>query len=198
MATIEENLQILIEQKAAIKAALAAKGKEPTEKLKTYAGLINELENEEQTTYVLTNSDGTKRAYAVKNKDEAITLTAQCDDIRLGSTAITNVGYTEGTKDIPAYHSQTGRQIIQAGAIVKIPIIDYDYTKFQATIAKYNTSINDSLNVYISTIDNGVYRAGTTEKIADITKDTENETINLGITVNEKSVLRYFTMREEA
>lgn len=198
MATIAENLQILVEQKAAIKAALENRGKEPTDKLSTYAGLINELENADQISYVLTNADGTQRAYAVTSGEEAIHLTATANDIRQNTSAITDEGYTEGTKDIPAYHSNTGKKIIQAGSEISITIDRYDYTEFQAILCKYGTSVTDSVEVFAATIDDSVYKACATDKLADITTDGETTTINLGITADTKTVLRYFTMREES
>ena len=197
MATIAENLQTLVEQKAAIKAALDNKGKEPTDVLKTYAGLIDELENDEQNTYVITNADGTQRAYAVKSSETPVTLTATANDIRLGTTAVTNEGYTEGKKDIPAYQTRAGRKIIQAGEKVTLDLVDYDYTKIQATLATYNESITQSTTVVSVTVDNTIYAVGTTTKQADITKNDSLQTVDFGITADVKSVLRYFIMREE-
>lgn len=197
MATIAENLQILLDQKAAIKAALENKGKAPTEQLGTYAGLIDELENEEQISYVLTTADGEKRAYAVTTAEEAIKLTATENDIRLNTCAITDTGYTEGKKDIPAYHTQTGKKIVQAGAAVSITLADYKFTHIHAMLSKFNTNIVNSVHVYANVIEGVLYEANSNTKLADITVDDATQTINLGITADEKSVLRYFTMREE-
>ena len=66
------------------------------------------------------------------------------------------------------------------------------------TIASYNTNINDSTSVNYVSVNNAMYEAKSTTKLEDIVVDTENETINLGINVTEKSVLRYFVVREEA
>lgn len=197
MATVAENLQILVDQKAAIRAALESKGKEPTEKLSTYAGLINELENDEQNTYVLTNADGTQRVYAVKSSDTAVTLTATENDIRLGATAVTNTGYTEGTKDIPAYHTQEGRKIVLAGNKISLTLDTYDYTNMQAILTAYNTNVSESVAAYAVVIGGVVYSANETTKLADVTIDDNTQTINFGITADEKTVLRYFIMREE-
>lgn len=197
MATIAENLQTLVDQKAAIKAVLEEKGKDPTDELGTYPTLISELDNEEQISYVLATSDGTQRAYSQLSSKTPITLTATADDIRLNTSAITDVGYTEGTKDIPAYHTQTGRKIIEANSGVSLTLHKYDYTKLHVTLAKYNTSITDSVEVVASSVDDAVYEAKATTKLADITIDANTETINFGITADVKSVLRYFIMKEE-
>lgn len=197
MATIAENLQTLLDQKAAIKAALENKGKAPTEELGTYAGLIDTLENEEQISYVLTNGDGSARAYAVKSAEEAITLTATENDIRKATTAITDKGYTEGQKDIPAYHTQTGKKIVQAGATVSITLEDYEFTHIHAMLSTFDTNIAGSVSVYANVVEGALYAANSNTKLADLTIDAETSTINLGITAENKSVLRYFLIREE-
>lgn len=197
MATIFENLQTLVEQKAAIKSALEAKGKEPTDKLSTYPELINELDNEEQVSYVLSNADGSQKIYAQLSSREPIKLTARANDIRLNTSAITNEGYTEGTKDIPAYHTSYGYKLLPAGKEVKLTIHDADYKKLMVSIAPFNSSVNESVSVNYTSIDDSVYEAKTTTKVSNITKDLSTETINFGITVTEKSVLRFFIVKEE-
>ena len=197
MGTIYDKLNHLKNSKNAIKAALEAKGKEPTEALSTYAQSITELDNEEQVSYVLANADGTQKVYAQLSSKDPITLTATENDIRLGSTAITNEGYIEGAKDIPAYYSSYGEKVLQAGEEATITIHEYDYKSLMVTIAPYNTNIDGSTAIKYVSVDNAIYEAKDTTKLGDITTDTENERINLGISVTEKSVLRYFVVREE-
>ena len=197
MSTIADKLNLLLENKNAIKAVLEEKGKEPSDVLSTYAQSISELDNEEQVSYVLSNADGSKKIYAQLSSKEPITLTATENDIRLGSTAITNEGFVEGTKDIPAYYSWTGKKIIQAGSAVTISIPKYQYTQLLVTLSNYNTSISESVEVVATNIEDEMYEAKTTTKLADITLDDATETIDLGITADVKSVLRYFTMKEE-
>jgi hypothetical protein len=197
MSTIVDKLNLLLENKNAIKAILEEKGKEPSDVLSTYAQSISELDNEEQVSYVLSNSDGSKKIYAQLSSKEPITLTATENDIRLGSTAITNEGFVEGTKDIPSYHSWTGKKIIQAGSAVTISIPKYQYTQLLVTLSNYNTSISKSVEVVATNIEDEMYEAKTTTKLADITLNDATETIDLGITADVKSVLRYFTMKEE-
>lgn len=199
MATIAENLQTLFEQKAAIKAALQKKGKPCTEELCTYAGLIEELENEEQISYVLTNADGTQRALAVKAAEEPITLTATENDIRKATTAITDKGYTEGQKDIPSYNTKIGVRVIQANTDVVLPESKkYDYTEIQATLAVFNASLSASVQVDRVTVDDALYMANSTTKLADLIKDHENEQVDFGVTNGDKiAVMRYTIIREE-
>ena len=197
MSTIADKLNLLLESKKAIKEVLEAKDKAPSDVLSTYAQSISELDNEEQVSYVLANADGTQKIYAQLSSKEPITLTATENDIRLGSTAITNVGYTEGAKDIPAYHSMYGKKIIQAGQEASLTNYEYDYKNLMVTIAPYNSSIGESTSINYVSVDDAMYEAKNVAKLADITKDASSETINLGITVTEKSVLRYFVVREE-
>lgn len=199
MATIAENLQTLLDQKAAIKAALENKGKAPTEELGTYAGLIDTLENEEQISYVLTNGDGSARAYAVKSAEEAITLTATENDIRQNTTAITDKGYTEGQKEIPSYNTKIGVRVIEANTDIVLPESKkYDYTEIQATLAIFDTSLSASVQVDRVTVDDALYTANSTTKLADLTKDHENEQVDFGVTNGDKiAVMRYTIIREE-
>lgn len=196
MATIAENLQTLIDQKAAIKASLENQGKEPTEELGTYAELIDTLENPDEVTYCVT-VDGENKKYAQLYRSEKVTLTATANDIRIDTSAITDTGYTEGTKDIPVYHSRYGKKILLSGKEAVISNPEYDYKELMASIATYNSSTTDSVSVQYSSVDNALYEAKTTTKVSDITKDSTNLQINLGTTVSEKSVLRYFVTREE-
>lgn len=151
-----------------------------------------------QVTYALTNADGTQRAYAVLESEAPVTLTATNNDIRSGTTAITNTGYTEGTKDIPAYYSGCGEVFVQAGATAIINDLEYDYKYLMVTMAPFNTSVSESTAVKYVSVENAMYEANATEKLADITIDTVNQQVNLGIIAEELSVLRYFIVREEA
>lgn len=197
MATIAENLQTLVNNKAAIKAALEKKEKNPSDVLGSYAELIEELDNEEQVSYVLTNADGTQKVYAQLSSKEPVTLTAGANDIRLNTSAITNDGYTEGTKDIPAYFATYGRKFVLADNEVTLTSPEFNYKNIMVTIAPFNSSVDESVEVNYASIDDSMYEANSTTKVSDITVDLENETIHFGITVSELSVLRYFVVREE-
>lgn len=195
--TIADKLQKVLDYKNAIKDSLEVKGKEPTESLGTYAGLINELDNEEQVSYVLTNANGTKKVFAQLSSKDPITLTATENDIRQNTSAITNTGYTEGTKEIPSYYSSYGYKFVLAGKEATLVIHEADYKNLMVTIAPYNSSAENSVAIKYASVDNSMYETNSTSKISNITKDTENEEIKLGVTVSEKSVLRYFVVREE-
>ena len=201
MRTLAENLQLLVDNKKALKAKLEEKGKAPSDNLSEYADLIEELDNEEQVSYVLETADG-GQAFAQLSSEEPITLTASENDIRLNTSAITDKGYTEGKKDIPAYYSEQGMRVVKANAKISLPAKNhnvYDYTKFQSTLALYNTSMSASVQVDKVTIDDSVYKANTTEKLSDLTIDHANTAVDFGITNgNTNAVMRYFIMKEEA
>lgn len=198
MRTLAENLQLLVDNKRALKATLEEKGKAPSDNMSEYAALVGEMDNEEQVSYVLETADGGK-AFAQLSSENPITLTASENDIRLNTSAITNKGFTEGSKDIPAYHSERGIKVIQANAKVELTRDTYDYTKFQATLALFNTSVADSVQVDRVTVDDSVYTANTTSKLSDLVKDHENGRIDFGINNGTKiSLMRFFIMREEA
>lgn len=163
-------------------------------------GLVGTKPVDETEVYILNTGDGTQIAMASVLSEENTVATATENDIRSGTTAYTERGYTEGTKDIPAYHTTTGYRIVPANTEFKIPLLDgdnYDYTKFQAMIMPWNTTLEDSVAVDRVVIEDKVYMAGSTEVVSTVTKDDENKSILLGLTNGETPmVIRYFTYKE--
>ena len=196
MATIEENLQALRDIKAGIKTSLENQNKEPTDSFASYSGLVDDLENPDDITYCVT-LDGENKAYAQLYGQEEITLTATANDIRINTSAITGNGYTEGEKEIPSYFSSYGYKIVPANSEATLTIHECDYKKLMVTIATYDSSASESVSVDYTSVEDSMYESKSATKVADITKDVDNEVIKLGITVTAKSVLRYFVTREE-
>ena len=194
--TIAEKLQIVLEQKKAIKTALENQGKSPSDDFSTYAKIIDTLENPDQVTYCVT-VDGENKTYAVLYGEERAELTATPNDIRLGTVAITNKGITEGEKDIPAYYSRYGVRKFTKGKEVKISTPEYDYKSLMASIATFNKSLSESTYINIASVGDAMYECKSNTKSSDITKDLVNEQINFGLTTEEDSVIRYFVVREE-
>ena len=200
METIAENLQILVDQKQAIKESLENQGKEPTEKISTYAGLIAELENPDQVTYCVT-VDGENKTYATLYGEERAELTATPNDIRTGTVAITDDGLTTGEKDIPAYHTTKGTVAIRPNDEFSITTLKdkYDYTELFCLIAPYNKNLLNSVAVDKTVLNNAVYPVSSTQKLADVVKDATNKAIKLGITNGSTPyVIHFMTYREEA
>lgn len=126
-----------------------------------------------------------------------VLFTATDNDVRVGSVYAGDSGVSTGTKDIPAYYSSYGHKFVLADQEAVIVVPEYNYKNLMVTISTYNTSWDQSVvSTYIS-IDNGMYAVGSNTKLSDITIDYDNEQINLGITVSEKSVLRYIVVMEE-
>lgn len=200
MATIAEKLQTLVDIKENFKSVLDTKGKEPTDKFDTYPGLISELDNEEQVSYVLKTSNGS-RAFAQLSSKQPVKLTATANDIRINTSAITNEGYTDGEKEIPSYQTTKGYVAVFPNEKFKISSLQkdfYDYTELQCLIAPWNTSVENSVAVDKSVLYDAVYAAGSTNKLADVVKDAVNKAIDLGI-INGATpyVIHFMTYKEE-
>lgn len=160
-------------------------------------GKLNRVPASETATYIFVAEDGTEIP-AVKVAEETV-FTATANDIRSGTVAATAEGVTEGTKEIPAYHTLEGYKVIPAGSAVKITNMkNCEYTKLQALVCAFNSSIANSVATEKVCIDGSVYAVSSTVVVAKVTIDAENKTVNLGIT-NEGStplIIRYFTYKE--
>ena len=149
---------------------------------------------------IIQGNDGTELVGVVVGQETVMTATP--NDIRKGKIAATEAGIVEGEKEIPAYETTTGTRLITAGSEFKIPLSlrdKYDYTKLQCIIVVQNTDTTDSVAAEKVVINDAVYVVNSVTKLADVTKDTTNKSINLNITndTDKKYYIRYFTYREE-
>lgn len=163
------------------------------------SGKLNPFVGEPQT-YMLLMEDG-QEIPAVLVEEETV-FTATANDIRKGAVAATAEGVTVGTKDIPAYYTTEGVQLIPAGSKFRITTLsdpDYDYTKLQALACLYNTNMNNSVATVAVGVNDKVYPVESTTAAAEITKDHENKAIDFGVTntYGTPCIIRYFTYREE-
>lgn len=196
MPSIAENLQTLINIKNGLKDALNRQGKAPTNAMGSYAGLIDGLENPERVVYTVT-LDGENEVFAQLYGEEKVQLTATPNDIREGSVAITETGVITGEKFIPSYISAHGAKLTPANKPVTLSSYESIYDQIMVTLAPFESSINESVAIRYVSIGDSIYDVTTGSKVSDIKKDIANEQIVLGITPTEKSVLRYFVLREE-
>lgn len=153
---------------------------------------------EDVVSYILIDTDGNEIPAVLV--DEEVVFTATSNDIRSGTVAATEDGVTVGEKEIPAYYTTEGVQLVPAGTDFIISIKDrYDYTKLQAIICPFNTSLADSVAAEKVCISDDIYAVGDTTVLATVTVDHDNGSINLGITNDSDSsyVIRYFTYKEE-
>lgn len=154
----------------------------------------------DSATYILVDENG-RELPAVFVENETI-FDATANDIRAGRVAVTSEGVTVGTKDIPAYHTTEGFAAVPVGDEFDIWIPQkngYDFTKLQAILCPFNTSIAKSVAAEKVAIETNVYAAGSIEPLATITVDHKSKKIKLGITNdgNTPFVIRYFTYKEE-
>lgn len=149
-------------------------------------------------TYLLVTDDGDEIPAVVV--EDVTMFDATANDIRQGKVAVTDSGVTEGTKEIPNYHTTTGTQFIPIGSEFDILIPKrYDFTKLQAIICQFNTSTNESVSAEKVVIDDKVYATNSTEIITNVEIDYNDKKIKLGITNNGNTpyVIRFFTYKEE-
>lgn len=147
-------------------------------------------------TFIVTDENGNEITAVLTDSVKVFDATA--NDIRLGKLAATDNGITEGTKEIPAYHTQFGERYVYDGEEFALPISNYDYTKLQAIICPFNTSLEDSVAVNRVVIDDKVYQAGSVISEATITVNHGQECIEFGITNNSGNtcLIRYSTTKE--
>lgn len=150
-------------------------------------------------TFVLTDERGTELMGVVVGQETVFTATS--DDIKVGKIAATNEGITEGV-DTRTYRTVHATRIIFPGETFSIPLDlynQYDYTKFQAMIAEFNTTPFDSTLVNKVSINDQVFDVNSSTKLSDVTKNVSSKSIDLNITNNTESIyiIHYNTFKGE-
>lgn len=151
-------------------------------------------------TYILVDENGYEVPAVLV--DEEVTLTATPNDIRIGATAVTEQGVVTGEKEIPGYITTEGKRVVKTGDPLEILMFSdkYKYSKLLVLVCEYNTTVTDSVSAVMVVIDNHIYEAGSTTPLAEVTVDSENQSINLGL-INESDkslVMRYMSIKENA
>lgn len=151
----------------------------------------------DSATYILVDENGNE--YPAVYVDSEVIFTADANDIREGKVAATGTGVVTGTKEIPAYHTSQGYALIPAGSAIAITgLKHYDYTKLQALICAFNTTLDNSVATEKVCIEDKVYAANSITALSTVTVDDTSKSINFGVT-NDKStycLLRFFTYKE--
>lgn len=133
--------------------------------------------------------------------DSAINLDATRNDVKIGKKFASNDGISEGT-DTKTYRTTYGVKGILPGESFTI-LLDkydsYDYTRFQAVIAEFNTTLSDSTSVVQTALNDVVYNVNSATKVSDVSKNLLTKSIDLNITNNTDNtyVIHYMTYREE-
>lgn len=133
--------------------------------------------------------------------DSEITLDATRDDVKVGKIFASADGVQEGI-DTRTYRTTHASKTILPGEQFSIPLEDYEqynYTKFQAMIAEFNTTQYNSVSVVKISLNDAVYDVNSTIKISDVTKNSSTKSIDLNITNNTNNtyVIHYSTYKEE-
>ena len=150
-------------------------------------------------TFIIQDSDGNEITGVVTGEETVFTATA--DDIKIGKIAATDEGIVEGT-DTKTYRTNQAFRVILPDQSFSIPMDKYDtynYTKFQAMIAEFNTTPFDSTSVSKISINNSVYAVNSTIKLSDVTKNSSTKSIDLNITNDTDNIyiIHYSTYKEE-
>ena len=133
--------------------------------------------------------------------DAEISLNATRDDVKVGKIFASNDGIQEGI-DTRIYRTTHGAKVVLPGTTFTIPLEEndqYNYTKFQAMIAEFNTTQLDSISVVKVSLNDEVYNVNSTAKISDVTKNSSTKSIDLNITneTDNTYVIHYNTYKEE-
>lgn len=134
--------------------------------------------------------------------DQETVLTASPNDIRKGKIAATEYGIIEGEKDIPAYRTTMAYRLILPNENFSISLPgynQYDYTKIQCIIALYSSDYSTNAKIKYVSINDSIYSTESSDKLSDITKNSDTKSIDLNITNNSEDtyLIFYFTYREE-
>lgn len=150
----------------------------------------------ENGVYILVDENGNEVPAVFVDNEQVFTATA--NDIRIGTTAVTEKGVTEGTREIPTYYVAEGYRLILAGRPFLITANEWEYTKLQAIICPFNTTLANSVSAEKVAIDNSVYNVLSTESISAVVKDTINKRVDLGLSndTSNRYLVRYFMYKE--
>lgn len=149
-------------------------------------------------TLIIEDSDGNQFPGVLTGEQVIFTADA-ATDIREGKTAATEAGIVVGEKVIPAYYAWQGVKVITNNSELKIQTPAYNYTKFQAIVCSFNTSLANSVAATKVAIENNLYMVQSTTIESTIIKNEETESIDFGI-INDSGnnyIIRYFMYKEE-
>lgn len=150
-------------------------------------------------TFILQDENGNEITGVVV--DQKTMFTATADDIKIGKVAVIDEGIVVG-KDTKTYRTTQSSRLILPGTGFSIPLDKYDkydYTKFQCIIAKFNTSLNDSVETDKVVINDNVYLTNSVDIISQVTKNPITKSVDLNITndTNLIYIVHYMTYKEE-
>ena len=191
----------LLEKAASSKKTLAdtlvEKGEEASEK-EPLNDLHEKAGNYIPKSYIFVDENGNEIAGALVSQETVFDATV--NDVREGKVFATETGVKTGEKFIPSYIVHEGYAVVMPNTAFVIKSLGeyYDFTKLQALFCPYNGSIPNSVAVEKVVINESVYSVNSTDILATVEKDSENQHINFAVTntSNIPYLLRYFTYKE--
>lgn len=155
--------------------------------------------NPAEKTYVVVDENGNE--FTAVTVENVTVFDATPADVKIGKTFASENGILEG-EDTKTYRTTQSYRLVLSGESFSIdlePYDKYDYTKFQCIIAKYNTSAEDSVSTDRISLYDGVYEVNSTDKLSDITKNSDTKSVDLNITNNtdDTYIIHFFTYKEE-
>lgn len=150
-------------------------------------------------TYILEDPGGGEVVGVLVEQETIFDATE--NDVREGKIFASELGVKTGTKVIPSYNTTEGIALAPAGSICSITLRHHDlykFTKLQALICEFNSSINNSVATVMVSVDGNVYETRSTEVVALVTTNDATKTINLGVKnkTDKPLIIRYFTYKE--
>lgn len=150
-------------------------------------------------SFLLETEDGVQLVGVTVGEETVFDATP--NDVREGKTYAGDDGVKIGEKIIPSYNTTEGIVLAPVGSDCSIQLQEqdkYDYTKFQAIICSFNSSISNSVAADMVSINDSVYKSNSTTVLATVEKREADKRIALGIK-NETTkplIIRYFTYKE--
>ena len=104
-------------------------------------------------------------------------------------------------KNIPAYETRMSSLTVEPNETCSIPLSSeerYNYTKFQCIIAVYNSDYSTNMVTKYVSMNDGLFSVETSNKVSNITKNSNTKSIDLNITNNSQDtyIIIYFTYKE--
>lgn len=166
----------------------------------TPSEMIDAVTNIMETgTYILVDENGTEVPAVFVDNETVFTATA--NDIRIGTTAVTEAGVTVGEKEIPTYRATEGHVMIEPGQYIEIRMFSdmCQYTTMQGVLCAYNTTVDDSLSVEKVAMNDAVYAVRSTAVLANVDVDVNTQTIKLGMTNDDTYplIVRFMIIKED-
>ena len=150
-------------------------------------------------TFTIVDENGAELIGVITDVEQVFNATPE--DVKAGKVFAYDGGVGIGT-DTRTYRTTHSTHLVSPGSAFSIPLEEYDaynYTKFQAMIAEYNTNEANSTTVSKVVLNDCVYNVNDGTKVADVTKNHLNKSVDFNITndTNKTYIIYYSTYKDE-